>query len=122
MKIDFIGDTNFLIYVLEGKEDVLPFLEFDFGVSFISEVELLGYKGITKKDENNIRNLISDCFLLEWNSTIKNKTIDLRRKYKIKLPDAIIAATAIVYNSPLVTADEGYSKIKELDLISLKLN
>ena len=122
MKIDFIGDTNFLIYVLEGKEDVLPFLEFDFSVSFISEVELLGYKGITKKDENNIRNLISDCFLLEWNSTIKNKTIDLRRKYKIKLPDAIIAATAIVYNSPLVTADEGYSKIKELDLISLKLN
>lgn len=122
MKIDFIGDTNFLIYVLEGKEGVLPFLDFNFGISFISEVELLGYRGITKKEEDNIRTLIDDCFVLEWNSKIKNKTIDLRRIYKIKLPDAIIAATSIVYNFPLVTADEGYSKIIELDLIMLNLN
>jgi hypothetical protein len=44
MKIDFIADTNFLIYVHEGNELILPFLEYNFGISFISEVELLGYK------------------------------------------------------------------------------
>jgi len=46
MKIDFIADTNFLIYVHEGNKIIEPFLDYNFGISFISEVELLGFKGI----------------------------------------------------------------------------
>ena len=42
MKIDFIADTNFLIYIHEGNDIVEPFLDYSFGISFISEVELLG--------------------------------------------------------------------------------
>ena len=44
MKIDFIADTNFLVYVHEGNEIVSSFLDYTFGISFISEIELLGYK------------------------------------------------------------------------------
>jgi len=44
MKIDFLADTNFLIYIHEGNNTVEPFLEYDFGISFISEIELLGLK------------------------------------------------------------------------------
>lgn len=44
MNIDFIADTNFLIYLHEGNKMVEPFLEYSFGISFISEIELLGYK------------------------------------------------------------------------------
>ena len=36
--------------------------------------------------------------------------------YNIKLPDAIIAATAIEQNLTLITADTGFEKIKELNL------
>lgn len=45
----------------------------------------------------------------------------LRRKYATKLPDAIIAATCIVYDLPLVTADIGFTKISELDVILIEI-
>ena len=120
MKIDFIADTNFLVYVHEGNDKVLPFLNYNFGVSFITEVELLGFKGITKIEEAKLKQLINDSFVIEWSSKIKEQTIELRKKYNIKLPDAIIASTSLIYGLPLVTADKGYSKIEELDLILIE--
>lgn len=121
MKIDFIADTNFLIYIHEGNKIIEPFLEYNFGISFISEVELLGFNGITKSDETKLKQLINDCFEVEWNAKIKQQTIELKRNYNIKLPDAIIASTSLVYGIPLVTADKGFSKIEELDLILIEL-
>lgn len=121
MKIDFIADTNFLVYIHEGNEMVESFLDYNFGISFISEIELLGFKGISQEEDEKLKQLISDCFYIDWNSKLKDKTIELRRKYNIKLPDAIIASTSITYGIPLVTADNGFSKIEELDLILLKL-
>jgi predicted nucleic acid-binding protein len=49
----------------------------------------------------------------------KNRAI--RQNNKIKLPDAIIAATAMQYGLPLVTADKGFSKITNLDLLLINL-
>jgi len=121
MKIDFIADTNFLVYVHEGNQIVADFLDFNFGISFISEIELLGFKGLNKTKENKLKLLINDCFYIDWNSKIKEKTIELRKKNTIKLPDAIIASTSLVYGIPLVTADKGFSKIEELDLILIKV-
>jgi predicted nucleic acid-binding protein len=121
MKIDFIADTNFLVYVHEGNQNVTPFLNYNFGISFITEVELLGYNGINKNEELKLKQLLKDIFCIEWNYSIKEKTIELRKKYKIKLPDAIIASTSIIYDIPLVTADKGFDKINELDLILFEI-
>ncbi len=121
MKFDFIADTNFLIYVHEGSKIIKPFLQFNFGVSFITEVELLGFKGITKSEEEKLKGLLNDCFLIEWNTKIKEQTIEFRKKYSLRLPDAIIAATAAVYGVPLITADKAFSKIEELDLILIEI-
>lgn len=121
MKIDFIADTNFLIYVHQGNKIIESLLSYNFAISFISEVEILGFKNISIDEELKLRELIDDCFLVEWNSKIKEKTIDLRKKYSIKLPDAIIAATSLVYGIPLVSADKGFSKIEELDFILVEM-
>jgi predicted nucleic acid-binding protein len=51
---------------------------------------------------------------------IKEQTIQLKKEYNIKLPDAIIAATSIIYKIPLVTADKSFSKIEALDLILIE--
>jgi predicted nucleic acid-binding protein len=120
MKIDLLADTNFLIYIHEGNKISEPFLDYDFGISFISEVELLGFQKLSKSDETKLRLLLNDCFQIEWNVKIKEQTIILKRNYPIKLPDAIIAATALIYNIPLVTADKGFSRIKELDLVLIE--
>jgi predicted nucleic acid-binding protein len=121
MKIDFIADTNFLIYVHEGNQIIEPFLQYNFGISFVSEIELLGFNGITDAEERKLKRLLKDCFEIEWNSKIKEETIEMRRKYKIKLPDAIIASTCLVYGIPLVTADKFFSKINELDLVLIEI-
>lgn len=121
MKIDFVADTNFLIYTHEGNKMIEPFLEYNFAISFISEVELLGFADLSNVEETKLNSLIRDCFEIEWNAKIKEQTIRLRRKYKIKLPDAIIASTAIVYGIPLVTADKHFSRIKELDVVLIDI-
>ncbi|GAB2497745.1 type II toxin-antitoxin system VapC family toxin [Algoriphagus taiwanensis] len=117
MKVDFFADTNFLIYVHEGKKITEPFLQFDFAISFVTEVELLGFKGITTSEEVKLKSLINDCFVIEWNSKIKEQTIELRKRYSVRLPDAIIAASSLVFGIPIVTADKAFSKLEELDLI-----
>ena len=53
-------------------------------------------------------------------SEIKEKTIELRKSYNIKLPDAIIASTAIINSVPLLSADTIFSKITELNYIKLQ--
>ena len=51
---------------------------------------------------------------------LKNKIVELRNTYRLKLPDAIVAATAIINNIVLVTADSDFKKIKELQLITIE--
>lgn len=118
--IDFLADTNFLIFTSQGNKIVEPFLDYTIGISFITEMELLGVFSISKTQKEKVKSIIEECNILEINITIKAKTIALKQKYKIKLPDAIIAATAIVYDIPLITADADFKVIKELDLIFLE--
>lgn len=56
------------------------------------------------------------------NNLIKEKHIKIKRAYSIKLPDAIIAATALVFDMPFITADNGFKKITELKLINYQSN
>ena len=85
-------------------------------VSVISEMELLSYSGITPDEEMQIKSFLNDCNEVTLTNEIKDKTIEIRKKYKTKLPDAIIAASAIVKNIPLITADKGFCQISNLTL------
>lgn len=114
--IDYMADTNALIYLLSGDSCMKSYLANYIGLSVISEIELLSFPGITSFEEQQIRSFIKDCTVLFLTENVKNKTIALRRSYKVKLPDAIIAATAIENNLQLITADKGFKQIAELDL------
>jgi predicted nucleic acid-binding protein len=118
--INYLVDTNFLIHLSEEDKIVIPFLDDNISISYITELELLGVFSISKEQFKNAQNLINDCIVFEMNSQIKQKVISLKQSYKIKLPDAIIAATAIVYNLPFITSDADFKKIKELQLIFLE--
>lgn len=114
--IDFLADTNALIYLLGGNSCMTPYLQKKLSFSVISEMELLSYSGITKEEEKNINALLSDCIEVSISNEIKLKTIEIRKKYRTKLPDSIVAASAIVNNIPLITADKGFRQIMELKL------
>jgi predicted nucleic acid-binding protein len=79
-------------------------------------MELLSFPGITQQEEDSIKSLLQDCTELSISSEIKKQTIEIRKKYRIKLPDAIVSASAIVNNIPLITADKGFRQIAELSL------
>lgn len=75
-------------------------------------MELLGVFGIPKERKNAMQEILNQCFVLDFNSEIKQMAIRLKQKYKIKLPDAIIASTSIIYNIPFITADADLSQSK----------
>jgi len=118
--IDFLADTNFLIFVAQKKPIVEPFLDYSIGISCITEMELLGIFSISKAHKSDMQKIIEQCFIIDFSAEIKYKAIQIKQRYKIKLPDAIIAATAIVFDIPLITADADFKSIKELKLIFLE--
>ena len=116
-----LADTNILIYFLEGRPEVSYYQFSTFHISVITEIELLGVKtieGISMKDR---RNIIKHCIILPFDDDVKETTIQIKQHTKIKTPDAIIAATAIKYQLPFVTADKGFTRIDGLNLILLEL-
>jgi len=87
----------------------------DFTISFVSYIEFLGYKHVTKSMEE----FIALANVIEINKNIIDVTIALRKSHRIKLPDAIIAATAIVNDRQLVTRNiSDFSNIKGLKVVN----
>lgn len=97
-----------------------PFLKSRLVISVISFMELLSFLDITEEDEKKIRLFLGNCELSELQEQVREQTIQLRRKYRIKLPDAVIAATAIIEDLTLITADKGFQKIEGLSLYQLQ--
>ncbi len=120
--IDFLADTNFLIYLLEGRPEAALFADYSFAVSFVTEIELLGRVGLPEVDANFIRNLLDNCVIIDLLPIVKEKAIKLKQSRKIKLPDALIAATAQHFNLTLLTADIGFRNIPKLDIFLLTLS
>ena len=111
-------DTNILLYLLQGDETLTHFLDRkQFYISFITQLELLSFPGLSKKEEKIINELMAECVIIDVNSKIKNITIEFRRKYKLKLPDCLIASTSYFLDLPLISADSDFKKIEELNLV-----
>ncbi len=111
-------DTNIVLFLLSGEKTLIPLLEDkQLYISFITQLETLGFKGISHKEEQTIKAFFSECIIVDINPVIKDITIELRKKYSLKLPDCIIVATSLYLNTPLISADSDFKNIEELDLI-----
>ena len=74
-------------------------------VSVITRMEVLAYPGMTPKEELARRRFLADTIVMPMSADIEEAAIIIRKSTKIKLPDAIIAATAIVLDAVLLTSD-----------------
>jgi len=111
-------DTNIILYLLNGDETLATFLnKKQLYISLITELELLGFGGITSSEERTIKDFLSQCKVISINGSVKEETIRIRKTYKTKLPDSIIIATAIYLDLPLITSDADFKKVDELSLI-----
>ena len=84
---------------VHGLKFVADIINEDFTISFVSYIEFLGYRNATRSMEE----FAAIATVIETNKAIIDTTIKLRKKHRIKLPDAIIAATALVYGRTLIT-------------------
>ena len=88
-------------------------------ISVITEIELLCWKTPTDKDLEVLHDFINDALVFELEKDIKLKTAEIRKAHKIKLPDAIIAATALTYELILLTRNvSDFKNINGLNLIN----
>jgi toxin FitB len=103
----YLFDSNILIYHLRGslnqrgKDLVFTGLGGEGAYSIISK-ELLGFNQ-SAGEEQQARLFLSGLQELELTSRIAEQTIQIRKNHRIKLPDAAIAATAIIHQLELVT-------------------
>lgn len=110
-------DTNVVLYLLSGKLKTTQLIEGRYAISFVTELELLSYPFVSESEETSIKDFIQNIEIVDLTPEIKQQTIALRKKYKLKLPDAIICATAVCEDASLITFDKSFEKVKELKLL-----
>jgi predicted nucleic acid-binding protein len=108
-------DTNIAINLLRGDDHLaIALQDTEAYVSFIVELELLGYQEISIEEESWVEMFLDQCVVIDINSGIKEIATYIQRQYNLKLPDAIIAATSIFLGVPLLSADHHFEEVKEL--------
>ncbi|MEK7703174.1 MAG: type II toxin-antitoxin system VapC family toxin [Nitrospirota bacterium] len=116
----FFLDTNAFIYFFEGRQKITELVIRALTLCFspISEIELLSTPHLTQAEITQIKTFLLLCQPIELTSDVIEKTIAIRREYRFKTPDAIIAASALSLNIPLVSADTDFEKVVGLALVS----
>lgn len=111
--IEYLLDTNMVIGLLKGQAPAIALAEQvglaldKTAVSQITRMELLGYPKLTDDEDQAIRAFLAACQIRLLDEQIEAQAIRLRRHGTFKLPDAIIAATALSGALRLVTLDQG---------------
>jgi len=80
---------------------------------------LLCWRTDDERGEATVRDFIDDSVIIELTRDIKLETASIRKMHRIKLPDAILAASAIVLGHRLITRNvRDFRKIEGLDLVN----
>lgn len=118
-----VADTSLLINFFNGHKKAIEYMEGrDIWVSGITEIELLASAKLLASDKQLIRDFLTHTFIVDLVKPVKENAILLRSRYKLKLSDSIIAATAMYLNTPLYTFDKDFKHIAEIaDLVIIDL-
>ena len=114
----FVIDTNiFILRVNDRLAELLP--RGEIACSVITEIELLSFPALTSAEETLLRSTLARVAVYGIDQDIKEEAIRLRRQSRLKLPDAIIAATALCHQAVLVTNDTELQNVPGLKSQSL---
>jgi predicted nucleic acid-binding protein len=124
MEQQYLIDSNAVIDYLAGNlpEKGMEFLNFIVNqipiVSVITKIEVLGFP-CNKEIEKLLESFFADSNIIKLSDDIVDETINIRRQYKIKTPDAIIAATARINSFIIITRNtKDFDTIDGLSLVN----
>ena len=121
-KLRCVLDTNAVVSLLNGNRALATRLEAAVyvGISVITYLEFLVFDGLSDNDRNSFKLFCSrvEIVPLAHDDELSDKTLMLRTKHRLKLPDAIIGATALCRNALIITNDSHFSGISSLTVQS----
>ena len=115
---NYLIDTNVAIYYFgmalskESEKFIDKVISNKYAISVINRIELLGFKALNESESEALNSFIGSANVFDLEEAIILQTIQIRKTYNIKLPDAIIAATCLVNHLSLIT-----NNIKDFDRI-----
>jgi len=119
-------DTNIAIGYIGNRLDIRLMDKLDYlfnsqyHISVINKIELLGYPNLDKNEESKFNLLIDNSIVHDIDNKVIDKTIKIRKKTKIKLPDALIAATCLVNDLAILTLNtKDFEEIEDIQIISI---
>ncbi len=113
-------DTNVALYLLADRL-AQPLPVGRYGISIITEMELLSWPSLTADEERKVQQFLRHLTLLELTPTIRAHAVKLRKDHRLKLPDAVVCATALASNVDLWTNDKALGKVPGLTCQSVTL-
>ncbi|KIM08614.1 MAG: nucleotide-binding protein [Sulfurovum sp. FS08-3] len=116
----YLVDSNIIIYHLNQESIATNFLRkhyHEIAISQITFIEVLSFE-FSQEVEKDVRELLATFKILDITQGIANQAIENRRHKKIKIPDNIIVATAMVHDLVLVTRNEKDFKIFDMEMLN----
>jgi tRNA(fMet)-specific endonuclease VapC len=115
-------DTNAVVTLLNGTSAIASRVSSAswLGISVITRLEFLAYSKMSPGDEELFERFcarVDTVGLTNADTELLGTAVRLRRERGLKLPDAIIAATAIVQHAAMVTADEDFGRVEGLRIV-----
>ena len=119
----FTLDTNALIYYLAGRTALIDFVaerrEALFFVPTVVVAEFLSYPALNRTTERLFEQFLNDVVIVNLDLAIAKRASSLRRTYRLKTVDAIVAASALESGTVLITYNaQDFKKVRELDIIA----
>lgn len=118
----YLLDSNVLIYAVRPDALYAPFRLWvkhpDAVLSTISRVEVLGFTRLTVADARALTAMFLLLPQLPMTDVVLNRAVKIRQQLRIKTPDAIVAATALVHGLELVTADSDFTRVTGLVVVN----
>ena len=115
----YLLDTNAVIQLLAGNSSLIKMVEdSDFlAISVISKLEFLSYPDLTEDEKNAFSELLEGLTvfdLMASDSALMQEAVAMRIDGGLKLPDAVIAATALVNGCEVITNDVHFTHQKRV--------
>lgn len=105
----YLFDTNAVIYYLQGLPEWVALIDgatmTERYASVVTRMELRAFPGITEGEEERVLRFLADLRVMPLDGAVEDTAVTIRRAGRLKLPDAIVAATAICAGATLITGD-----------------
>jgi len=98
-----------------------PFSPGTWSISVILGLEMLAYPGLTPSEEQRIRDFLADVPVTDLTQSVKHHAVNLRKQFELKLPDAIVAATALALDATLLTNDQQLLSLSSIPAKALRV-